>query len=406
MHRIARRLAVLGLLPLGVAGLTLPAAHAEGGAAHRRHRARHGLGHRLRGGLRGHGVRLAPRPRLPHLARGQHVRAAAAGASVLEPVAAALGRAVEQILHGRRRSPARPGLRSPARPGLPDPRFGPGLPGASRPAARGSPVRGASNGAPTAPADRRGERLGNVVAGRRAARSPPPPGGCSSPPASGARTASCSGTAVTSANRSVVITAGHCVKSNGAFHRNWCSCRASRTATGPFGTWVATNLFTTQQWNANEDINFDIAAFVVAPLNGRNLVDVVGGQGVAFNQQRGAADVLLRLPGRGAVRRQQADLLRGPAINDPLQTNDLGLRCDMTGGSSGGPWLLAFNERTGRGLAELGQQLQVQRRPASSCSARSSARRRRPSTTPPRAWEPSDGTPVTRSATRLRDTPR
>src|SRR5690606_21385531 len=35
------------------------------------------------------------------------------------------------------------------------------------------------------------------------------------------RAASCSGTAVTSANRSVVMTAGHCVQMNGVFHDNW-----------------------------------------------------------------------------------------------------------------------------------------------------------------------------------------
>ncbi|NUR89092.1 MAG: peptidase, partial [Nonomuraea sp.] len=35
------------------------------------------------------------------------------------------------------------------------------------------------------------------------------------------RSASCSGSAVTSANKSVVLTAGHCVKMGGAFHTNW-----------------------------------------------------------------------------------------------------------------------------------------------------------------------------------------
>ena len=39
------------------------------------------------------------------------------------------------------------------------------------------------------------------------------------------RTASCSGSAVTSANRSTVMTAGHCVKLDGAFHTNWAFVR-------------------------------------------------------------------------------------------------------------------------------------------------------------------------------------
>ncbi|MFD0659517.1 trypsin-like serine peptidase [Thermocatellispora tengchongensis] len=93
------------------------------------------------------------------------------------------------------------------------------------------------------------------------------------------RNSSCSGTAVTSANESVVMTAGHCVKLNGAFHRNWVFVPAFDDGRRPFGTWVATWLMTTPQWNAREDINFDVAAAVVAPLDGRTLTDAVGGQG-------------------------------------------------------------------------------------------------------------------------------
>src|SRR5690606_41487596 len=54
----------------------------------------------------------------------------------------------------------------------------------------------------------------------------------------------------------------------------------------PFGTWVATRLITTPQWSVREDINHDVAAAVVAPVNGRRLTEVVGGQGIAFNQPR------------------------------------------------------------------------------------------------------------------------
>ncbi|MFI6926042.1 hypothetical protein ACIBIZ_39330 [Nonomuraea spiralis] len=56
----------------------------------------------------------------------------------------------------------------------------------------------------------------------------------------------------------------------------------------PFGTWPATKLLTTPQWNAGEDVDFDVAAAVAAQLDGKSLVDVVGGQGVAFNQRRGS----------------------------------------------------------------------------------------------------------------------
>ena len=40
----------------------------------------------------------------------------------------------------------------------------------------------------------------------------------------------------------------------------------------------------------------------------------------------------------------------GSTIDDPLGSNDHGLPCDMTGGSSGGPWFLSFDEASGAGI--------------------------------------------------------
>lgn len=161
--------------------------------------------------------------------------------------------------------------------------------------------------------------------------------------------ASCSGTAVTSANESVVLTAGHCVKLNGAAHRNWVFVPAFDDGRRPFGTWVATRLLTTQQWNAREDINFDIAAAVVAPLDGRTLTDVVGGQGVAFNQPRERQMFSFGYPAARPFDGSELIYCSGRAFNDPVMTQDQGLRCDMTGGSSGGPWFQGFQESTGLG---------------------------------------------------------
>ncbi|GAA4526767.1 MULTISPECIES: trypsin-like serine peptidase [Nonomuraea] len=162
--------------------------------------------------------------------------------------------------------------------------------------------------------------------------------------------ASCSGTAVTSANESVVMTAGHCVKLNGAAHRNVAFVPAFDNGRRPFGTWVATRLFTTQQWNAREDINFDIAAAVVAPLQGRTLTDVVGGQGVAFNQARQRQMFAFGYPAAAPFDGSTLIYCSGRAFNDPVATRGQGVRCNMTGGSSGGGWFLGFNESTGLGM--------------------------------------------------------
>ncbi|MGA5758516.1 trypsin-like serine peptidase [Nonomuraea bangladeshensis] len=163
------------------------------------------------------------------------------------------------------------------------------------------------------------------------------------------RNASCSGSAVTSANKSVVITAGHCVKVNGAFHTNWVFVPGYDKGARPYGTWAATKLLTTPQWDASEDVDHDMAAAVVAPLDGRSLVDVVGGQGVAFNQPRRRQMYAFGYPAVAPYDGSKLVYCSGRAFDDYLLSDDLGLTCDQTGGASGGPWMVGFDESTGLG---------------------------------------------------------
>ncbi|MER5319926.1 trypsin-like serine peptidase [Streptosporangium roseum] len=163
------------------------------------------------------------------------------------------------------------------------------------------------------------------------------------------RNASCSGNAVTSDNGSTVITAGHCVKMGGAFHGNWVFVPGYDRGDRPYGTWVATTLYTTPQWNNSEDINHDVAAAVVAPLNGRSLTDVVGGQGVSFNRARRQQMHSFGYPAAAPYDGSKLVYCAGRAFDDFLMSRDIGLNCNMTGGSSGGPWFTDFDEGTGLG---------------------------------------------------------
>ncbi|MCS0639330.1 peptidase [Streptomyces sp. LP05-1] len=164
------------------------------------------------------------------------------------------------------------------------------------------------------------------------------------------RTASCSGNAVTSKNGSTVLTAGHCVKYQGSWHTNWIFVPGYDNGQAPYGQWPAARTLTTPQWEATEDMNNDIGAAVVAPLNGQRLTDVTGAQGVQFNGGYNKRMYSFGFPAAAPYDGTRLIYCSGNSSKDFLLTQDHGLGCDMTGGSSGGPWFTDFDEATGTGL--------------------------------------------------------
>jgi V8-like Glu-specific endopeptidase len=162
--------------------------------------------------------------------------------------------------------------------------------------------------------------------------------------------ASCSGDAVTSGNKSVVITAGHCVKYQGTWHTDWVFVPGYDNGNAPYGEWPAKETLTTPEWEASEDLNYDVGAAVVSPVNGRYLTDVVGGQGIAFNQDRNQEMYSFGYPAETPYDGTSLIYCSGDTFTDFLNSSDNGLTCDMTGGSSGGPWFSDFDASTGAGV--------------------------------------------------------
>jgi V8-like Glu-specific endopeptidase len=163
------------------------------------------------------------------------------------------------------------------------------------------------------------------------------------------RNASCSGNAVTSANKSTVMTAGHCVKLDGAYHTNFVFVPGYNSGNAPYGTWTAKATMATPQWNASEDINYDVGAAVVNPLNGQSLTDVVGAQGIAFNQPKAQNMYAFGYPAASPYDGSKLIYCSGGTFSAFL-SNGIGMTCNMTGGSSGGPWFKSFVEGTGVGV--------------------------------------------------------
>lgn len=83
----------------------------------------------------------------------------------------------------------------------------------------------------------------------------------------------------------VTHTAGHCVKYQGTWHTQWTFVPGYDNGNAPYGQWAAKTTLTTPQWEAGEDMNYDVGMAVVNPPDEQRLTDVVGA-GIAFNQPK------------------------------------------------------------------------------------------------------------------------
>lgn len=152
----------------------------------------------------------------------------------------------------------------------------------------------------------------------------------------------CTGVAVRSANRSTVLTAGHCVNAGpGGYARDWVFVPGYAAGRRPYGIWRARSLAAPARWVREGRTQDDVGFAVVAPVGGRRLTDVVGGVPIAFDAPRGAYVWALGYPAAAANAGRRALYCRGTVRADPYRTGAQGLACSMSQGASGGPWLTA-----------------------------------------------------------------
>ncbi|WP_165977536.1 trypsin-like serine peptidase [Nonomuraea diastatica] len=162
----------------------------------------------------------------------------------------------------------------------------------------------------------------------------------------------CSASTVKSANKDLVVTAGHCVKDGaGEWAANWTFVPGYGSGgKAPFGQYTARRMFVPDPWSRSGDDNYDVGMVALATSRGRHVADVVGTQEIAFNAPRGGQAYGFGYPADPPYDGGHLVYCAGRLRNDPHgQTRDQGLGCAMTAGSSGGPWMTTFNAATGRG---------------------------------------------------------
>ncbi|MER7344880.1 peptidase [Streptomyces aurantiacus] len=158
----------------------------------------------------------------------------------------------------------------------------------------------------------------------------------------------CTATAVKSANKSALMTAAHCVRRGSSpVNTNFSMVFVPAYSKGkqPYGAFAVRSAATPRSWET--DSTNDMATLVVdAGKDGRKLTDVVGGRAVAFNRPVGGTISAL---GYSATRPQLGEELLRCVGKAKKKDGGQAIPCDMTGGSSGGPWFADFNATTGRG---------------------------------------------------------
>lgn len=161
----------------------------------------------------------------------------------------------------------------------------------------------------------------------------------------------CSGTAIDSASRQLVLTAGHCVNNGHEGGRTiWSQylefVPAYTAGRKPFGAFVAQAgaVYAPQPWSKHGNSDFDLGAFLTHPnRQGLNVADAVGGGAtIALDLPRPQQFETFGYP--GDVQRMQAcrssyagdDRLSFPLPGPPTQ----GIGCHWAPGASGGGWLI------------------------------------------------------------------
>jgi hypothetical protein len=152
----------------------------------------------------------------------------------------------------------------------------------------------------------------------------------------------CSGTVVPARHKRLVVTAGHCVYGFGEFATNWMFIPGKDGTREPYGRWAAVRLATTRQYEESEDLAYDVGMAKIGKRKGKRLQKVVGARGIAFglgrDQRFDAFGYPQDPPFSGSRLFHCAAGAESPDGSMQPRTNRID--CNMTGGASGGGWIV------------------------------------------------------------------
>jgi V8-like Glu-specific endopeptidase len=167
----------------------------------------------------------------------------------------------------------------------------------------------------------------------------------------------CSASIISTEGRDTVWTAGHCV--HGGAGRGWMTDWVFVPAYDddlanprPWGTWSAAFLVAPHEWINASDFSADMGVAIMNMNFGYHINDYFGGNGFVANLPKYVAVNAFGYPGEPPF--DGGNLWRCIGASAPewisgsVSSQTIKIPCDMTRGSSGGPWLYGYTGALGQ----------------------------------------------------------
>ena len=157
-----------------------------------------------------------------------------------------------------------------------------------------------------------------------------------------------------SIGNNAIWTAGHCIYARDGDEEGWSEnmifVPAYNNGAAPFGVWQAFAVLTHQEWEVNGNLSYDIGGAVLKLNVGKKISEVVGNLGFSANLDNNRHWFNIGYPAAPPFDGTQQQICTASfAFNDKNMNKPypVGIGCDMTGGSSGGPWIINFSGSAG-----------------------------------------------------------
>jgi V8-like Glu-specific endopeptidase len=162
--------------------------------------------------------------------------------------------------------------------------------------------------------------------------------------------ATCSASAVNSPNKRLIVTAGHCVSNGkGKYHENWMFVPAYNPNNSnpkdrePYGRWPACQKYVTTAFHTASLLAKDLGMVKACDTNGKKLHDVVGYLGYKANISLNQTWYAFGYPAASPFDGNKLAYCKSAYGTTHSTHKTIGIGCNMTGGSSGGPWIVSYS---------------------------------------------------------------